>query len=246
MLRTDYFKALRERLDWVESSQGEALSKAASMILEAVERRHRTFLFGSGHSNLLVQEVCMRAGGLPFFNPLFVAGLQPTDYPYLRCGFFERVPGLASAVLDTAPLKAGEVLIVISNSGRNCVPIEMAMEARERGIKTIALTSVAFSGSQPSRHPSGKHLMDVVDLVIDNGCPPGDGTVAVSGTPARVGPLSTVIGGALLNALVCEVTDQMLAIGQKPPVLMSGNADGWEEHYEEAVRNYQDLMTYTL
>jgi uncharacterized phosphosugar-binding protein len=244
MLIDNFFRGLAEHLERAHVTQASVLAEAGRCIVNAMEQRHRTFVFGSGHSNLLTQEICMRAGGLPIFNPIFAAGLNPTDHPHLRCGYLERVSGIAEAILESSPVKKDDVLIVISNSGRNSVPVEMATGAKNRGIHVIALTSVGFSSSVDSRHISGKKLMDVADIVIDTGCPEGDAVVSVPNTSAKIGPLSTIVGAALLHALACQVAEILIAQGKIPPVFRSGNTDDGDEAYFAIVNGYKDLMTY--
>jgi uncharacterized phosphosugar-binding protein len=246
MLSEDFFAKLTTYLKRVPETQSEAIRDAARLIVRAMNAGRRTFVFGSGHSNLLTQEVCFRAGGLPIFNPIFVAGLLPTDYPYLRGGLMERVSGIAAAALDTIPVAADDVIVIVSNSGRNHVPIEMAIEARLRRMQIIALTSIDFSSQVSSRHPSGKKLFELSDVVLDNGCPPGDAVVDVPGIPARLGPLSTIVGAAILHALSCEITDLLIEQGVPPPVLMSGNVHGADEYAREILHRYRDLLASEL
>lgn len=224
------FAVIAERLERAHTTQGEAVDAAAARILEAVDGGREVLVFGSGHSGLLTQEICVRAGELPFYKPVHVAGLLPTDYPYVRGGLLERVSGIAKAALDSIQVVAGDVMIIASNSGRNAVPIEMAQECRVRGLTVIALTSVEFSSQVSSRQAGGRRLFEVADIVLDNCCPPGDAAVAVPGSPAPMGPLSTIIGSALLHAVSCRVAELMLASGRTPPVVLSANVDGGDEY----------------
>lgn len=232
------------RLDRIETEQTEPIDAAARAIVRAMDAGSRTFVFGSGHSNLLAADVFNRAGGMPIFNPIFVPGLLPTDLPPLRGTLLERTSGIARAVLDTSPLRRGDVLIVISNSGRNHVPVEMALEAKDRGATVIALTSLEMSSESAPRHASGKRLFEIADIVLDNCCPPGDGSVDVPGIPARVGPVSTVLGSVVLHMVVCRITELLIETGKTPPVFISGNVDGGEEYGKNIMDEYKHLMTY--
>lgn len=244
VLYDSFFTELGRRLELLRTTAQPAVDAAADLVLATLQADHRTFVFGSGHSGLVTQDACVRAGSLSFFNPIFVPGLLPTDYPLLRPGLLERLSGLAAAVLDTADVAAGDCLVVISNSGRNPVPVEMAMGARERGISVIAVTGLETARSEPSRHRSGTHLHDHADVVIDTCTPRGDGCVAVPGIPAPLGPLSTLLGSAAMHALQAAVADRMVALGERPPVLASGNVDGGVEYSLEVLQRYAHLTTY--
>jgi uncharacterized phosphosugar-binding protein len=141
----------------------------------------------------------------------------------------ERVVGLGSEMLAASPAREGDVLLITSTSGRNAVVIDMAIAGRERGLKTIAMTSLAYTGGVGSRHPSGKKLADLCDVVIDNCAPLGDAAVEIPGFPQKVGPLSSVTGCAIVNSLVAEVVSRLVEQGIEPPVFMSSNLDGGDD-----------------
>jgi uncharacterized phosphosugar-binding protein len=244
MLFEEYFEKVREQIECIESTQAKAIENAAMLIMQTTGLRRRTFVFGSGHSGLVAQEASFRTGGLPIFNPIFVPGLLTTDYPYLRSGLMERISGIAEATLKFLPVQKDDTIIIISNSGRNHVPIEMAMECRERGMHTIAITNLTFSMDVQSRHPSGKRLFELVDIVIDNCCPVGDSVVKVPGTPAKLGPMSTISGVLIMHALSCRISDMLLEDGTTPPVFISGNVDGSEAYNCNIFEAYRDLITY--
>jgi len=239
MLIDQFFRQVAALTEKVRMTQVSAIEASARLIVDALEARRRTFVFGSGHSNVLTQEVVLRAGELAIFNPLFVAGLMPTDYPYIRSAFMERISGVAAAVLETTPVEGGDIIVIISTSGRNHVPIEMALEAKKRGLRVIALTSVEFSSQFEPRHPSGKKLFEIADVVIDSCCPPGDGSVEVPGIPAKIGPVSTILGAVILHAISCRICDLLLERGLTPPIFRSGNVDGASE-YDKQIRKYYE------
>lgn len=242
MLLDEFFKQVSSYVQKVRNTQDPAIEAAAGLVLDTLRRGHRTFVFGSGHSNLLTEEIVDRAGQLPIFSPIFVACLLPTDYPYRRTALMERISGIAAAALDSIPVEKGDTIILISTSGRNHVPVEMALEARQRGLSVIALTSMEFSTHVASRHSSGKRLYELADIVIDSCSPKGDAVVAVPGTSARIGPLSTILGGTILHALSCEVCELMLDLGMTPPVLVSGNVDGGEEYDEKIPESFKGFV----
>ena len=138
----------------------------------------------------------------------------------------ERVSGLAAAILDDHPTQPGDVLLIASNSGSNAVITEMAQEARERGLRTIAITSISHATSDHAREERETRLHQLVDVVIDNGGIVGDAAVEVDGLATRVAPTSTVVVAAVANALVAEVAERLSARGIEPEVFSSSNVAG--------------------
>jgi uncharacterized phosphosugar-binding protein len=176
---------------------------------------------------MMAEEVFYRAGGLWAFNAMLDINL--TSFGSLKAGMVERTEGYAPVVLESFDVRPGEVVVIVSNSGINPVPIELATEAKKRGATTIALTSAEHYGNAVSRHSSGKKLVDVVDLVVDSRVPVGDGVLAFEGLPANVAASSTVLGAALMNAIVAQVAETMLEAGNEPPVIVSMNVPGGDE-----------------
>jgi uncharacterized phosphosugar-binding protein len=138
----------------------------------------------------------------------------------------ERLPGLAAAILDDQPLMVGDVLVIASNSGSNAVITEMARLARERGVRTVAITSLDHATSEAARVAGHVRLHELVDVSIDNGGVVGDAAVEIAGLPTRVGPTSTVIGAAIANALVAEAVERLVERGLQPAVFTSANVAG--------------------
>ncbi|MGZ4484899.1 MAG: sugar isomerase domain-containing protein [Nocardioidaceae bacterium] len=143
----------------------------------------------------------------------------------LKSSALERLPGYAPVLVAQSGVGAGYVVLVVSSSGRNAVPVEFAEAARDRGCTVLAVTSVAHSSAVPSRAPSGCRLFEVADLVLDNGAPAGDAAVPLSGRTERVGPVSTVGGSALVQAVMVGAAALLAARGTDPDVLTSNNVD---------------------
>ncbi len=232
--------ALREAFD----TQSEKLAQASRRIADAIARKNNVFVTGCSHAGILAEELFYRTGGLAVINPIFVPGLMLNERPITVTSRMERVEGVGRAALSRVDLRDGDVLIVHSVSGRNAVPVEMAMEAKAKGAFVIVVTSVAYSSSVTSRHSSGLRLFEVGDLVIDNCAPAGDAAVSFDGFPEKSGPLSTVVGAALLDAMVCGVIELLLADGVTPPVFMSANLDGGDEHNRVILEEYRDNIHY--
>jgi uncharacterized phosphosugar-binding protein len=148
----------------------------------------------------------------------------------------ERLPGLARAILDDEPIAPGDVLVIASNSGGNAVITEMAHLARERGLRTIAITSLEHATSEQARETAELRLHELVDVAIDNGGGVGDAAIAIEGLATRVGPTSTVVGAAIANAIVAEAVERLVARGIVPAVFTSANVAGGDAHNEVLLR----------
>jgi len=178
-------------------------------------------------------------------NPIFAPGLEAIDtHPVTLSSAIERLEGYAAGILDHTPIRAGDVLILVSVSGRNAVAVEMAMEARARGIKVIAMTSMTYTQSVESRHSSGRKMYEFADVVLDNKAPKGDAILAVEGMPQRICPVSGVTGPALLQMMVAATVEELLARGITPPVFLAANVEGGDEYNAALLAQYKDRIFY--
>ncbi len=244
-LAGQYFDVAMDLLRRVKDEEPEAVAAAGELIAERVRAGGRVFAFGAGHSSLPAQDVVYRAGGLALMNLLAVPGAVGVDVrPAVLGSALERVGGLADAVLDSSPAGEGDVLVVISLSGRNALPVEMAAGARSRGMKVIGLTSLAYPASTTSRHSSGTYLKDHCDVVLDNKIAVGDAELSAEGVPARFGSASTVVCCALMQAVVATAVASLAADGTTPPMLRSGNVDGGHEWNRKVFAEYGDRIHY--
>ena len=225
-----YFDQAIQVLQRLAQSQRANLHAAAELVVATIETGGALYSFGASHSFMITEELVYRTGGLMLFNPIYPHGMNLMVRPLPSTSQIERVVGLGRELLDTAPARAGDVLVISSTSGRNAVVVDMALAARERRLKVIGITALAYTRAVASRHPSGKKLADLCDVVLDNGAPEGDAMVEVPGFPQKVGPISSVSGCALANALVCEVVARLVERGAKPPVFLSANLDGGDAH----------------
>jgi uncharacterized phosphosugar-binding protein len=205
-----------------------SLSAAAGLVADALARGGSVHAFGTGHSHMLAEELFYRAGGLVRVKPILFEGLMLHAGAELSTSL-ERLPGVAAALLEQHPIASGDVLIVASNSGGNAVVREMAGLAHARGIPVIAIVSRAHASSGSARAAGDTNLQDVADVVIDNGGAPGDAAVAIDGFAQRVGPTSTVVGAAALNAIVAEAAERLVAQGIQPDVFLSSNVEGGDD-----------------
>ena len=240
-----YLDAAIGVLERIRDEEAGALADAGARVATAITDGRRVFAFGCSHSSLPVQDIVYRAGGLMLINPLFAPGLTALDVrPVTLTSELERLSGLASAILDHSALEPGDVLIVVSASGRNAVPVEIAEEASKRGCTVIAVTSRAYSDSVTSRHASGKKMHEFADVVLDNKVPIGDAALEVEGVPQAIGPVSGVSSSAVLQGLVAEVIHQLVDRGVEPPVFLSGNLDGGLEYNARQLDQYGDRIFY--
>ncbi|MDF2630668.1 MAG: hypothetical protein K0R39_4499 [Symbiobacteriaceae bacterium] len=238
MLNETYFSEVQRLLTEVASTQGGPIQQAAERIAASIAAGGVVHLFGCGHSQMLTEEVFYRAGGLACVNPILDAGLA-LGGGAVKSSQFERMEGYGLAALSQQDLRAGEVMIVISTSGRNPVPVDVAQEARRRGLTVVALTSVAYSRSAKSRHSSGQVLCDVADVVIDTCGVPGDAVLELPGVAVKFSPVSTVIGAAVLNAVMARVVELLVERGVEPPIFLSGNLDGADARNMALVERYR-------
>jgi uncharacterized phosphosugar-binding protein len=221
-------------LDRFGQSQLAAVSRSAEYCASAIKQGGLVHVFGSGHSSLVCQDAFARAGGLIPINLIVGEDLLP--HRGLRCGEVERTSGLAAALLETEPVEPGDVLIIVSNSGRNAVPVEMAEAAHARGLRTVAITSLDHSRSVSSRAPSGKRLFEIADVVIDNLGTSGDAAVDLGdGADAvAVGATSSILGAVAIQAICVETSARLSAAGMRPPVFVSANVEGGDAHNRAA------------
>ncbi|KUJ69853.1 hypothetical protein ACZ90_08675 [Streptomyces albus subsp. albus] len=244
-LAGQYFDAAIGLLQRVRDEEAERIGAAGALVADTVAAGGRLFAFGAGHSSLPAQDVVYRAGGLALVNLLPVPGVVGVDVvPATLGSALERVDGLAGAALDTSPARAGDLLFVISLSGRNALPVEMARNARALGLKVIGVTSVVYATGTTSRHSSGTFLKDHCDLVLDSKIPVGDAELTAEGVGAPFAPASTVVTSALMQAVMATAAGELAARGIDPPMLRSGNVDGGHEWNGRVMAEYADRIFY--
>ncbi|MEU3443789.1 SIS domain-containing protein [Streptomyces griseoincarnatus] len=221
------------------------MAAAGTMIADTVADGGRLFAFGAGHSSLAAQDLVYRAGGLALMNLLTVPGVVGVDVrPATLGSALERVEGLAGTVLDSSPLREGDLLVIISLSGRNVMPVEMATRARAKGVKVIGVTSVGYAAETSPRNPSGTFLKDHCDVVLDSGIAVGDAEMTWEGVSAPFAPASTVVTSALLQAVMATAAATLADRGVEPPLLRSGNVDGGHAWNTRVMTEYADRIFY--
>ncbi|MGW6601576.1 SIS domain-containing protein [Streptomyces sp. NPDC055036] len=244
-LAGQFFDAAIGLLQRVRDEESAGIAAAGTAVADTVAAGGRLFAFGAGHSSLAAQDVVYRAGGFAVMNLLTVPGVVGVDVmPATLGSALERVDGLAGAVLDSSPARAGDLLVIISLSGRNALPVEMAMNARALGLKVIGVTSVAYTTETKSRHLTGTYLKDHCDIVLDSKIAVGDAELTADGIEAPFAPASTVVTSALMQAMMAAAAGELVERGIEPPLLRSGNVDGGTEWNGRVMTEYGDRIFY--
>ena len=225
-------------INQIENTQRENIEKAGVLISESLGKEGVLHVFSTGHSHMIAEELFYRAGGLIQIDPIFDPNLMLHEGP-VKGTRLERLTGYAEAIFDMVDYKAGEPIIILSNSGINAVPLEMAMLAEKNGMKVIAITSVSVSSMLESRHPSGMKLMDVGDVVIDTCLKDGDAVLDLPGTNQKVGAVSSIAAMYIAQRIVLSVISRFIKKGEAPPVFMSANVPGGDEHNARLVEKYK-------
>ncbi len=248
----DYLTKCRALVDTVEA-QATAIAQTADLFAATILAGRMVHVFGSGHSRIMVEEMWPRYGSFPGFNPIVELSLSFHNLVVGANGqrqamFLENVSGLAERILRNFDLSPQDSALVISSSGCNVVPIEMAEEFRRRGVRVVAIVSRAHSEASTSRRADGRRLQDFADLVLDTGAPVGDAMVKIDGLDTPVAPGSTVGGCLLVNSIKAEVAARLTRAGQPPKVLSGAAVVGaaraaelFESAYDEHARRLAKL-----
>jgi uncharacterized phosphosugar-binding protein len=223
-----YMQAARERLDAIAEQESDAIDRAAAAVVETVEAGGMVFLFGTGHSHMLAEEGHYRAGGLAAVCPVLFSSLMLHEGAVTSTKL-ERTSGLGPMVFARYRPTPNDILVIFSNSGVNTVPVETALAAKEIGLKVIAVIAGEYAAQVPVG-PAGKKLAEVADIVLDNHGVPGDALVTLDNSGLHVGPLSTIAGAFILNAVLTEAVWRINEKGGVPPVYISANMPGAIEH----------------
>ncbi|MFI3283579.1 MAG: SIS domain-containing protein [Erysipelotrichaceae bacterium] len=225
MYNFEYLNKVEELIQKAHDVNEDKIKELSRVFADNIKEDRVIHTFGTGHSHMIGIELFARAGGLGNVNAL----LDPdslTAFGAQRSGAAEKLPGLADVIFDSYKIEKGDIMIISSNSGRNAVPIEMAMRCQKEGVYTIALTNLEQSQATTSRHPSGKKLYEFADCILDNCVPAGDALLNIDGI--LTGPGSSVSSMLLLNTIVSEAMKLCVAEGVTPPVFQSQNVDGFD------------------
>ncbi len=237
-----YVLSIQSLQQQVIETQRPLLERVAQAMADTIAADKRIFLFGTGHSHMLVEEGFYRAGGLACVVPVFSSALMLHDNARLS-GFLERSAGLAPLLLESLNPQQGEMIFVYSNSGVNHLPVEMAMFAAKTGLKVVAVCSKNYARVAPLS-AIGKRLYEVADFEIDNGGVPGDAIIPVEGTQWKVSPSSTIINAMIWNCLTTETIYILQERNIPLPLIASLNMSGAAEHNQAVLNKWRKVNPY--
>jgi len=236
-----YQQRVKTLMEQAFDAEQEAISAAGELIARTFGAGGMLYLFGSGHSHVFAEEAFYRAGGATRVCPILAPAVMLHEGA-VRSTELERQSGLAEELLRSYQLDGErDCMLVASNSGANALPVEVATLAQERGLPVIAITSRAYARTIERPYPL---LFEIADIVVDNHCPPGDALVELAPELPATGPGSSVIGLALLNAIVVDALDRQLRNGETPDVFMSANLPGAREHNERVISELSGVVPH--
>lgn len=238
-----YLADVMSLMQRIQSEEKELLDAAACLIADHIAEDRLVHVFGpGGHSNLATQEVFFRAGGLMHINAILDEGTLLSNGA-LRSMAIERTPGYGRVVIENQGLGEGDVLILVNAYGINAALIDAALVARERGVRTIGISSRQHAeetaADHPARHPTKQNLHDLVDIAIDTKVQIGDAIVDIPGMTERVSAVSTYANATALNLLVIRTVLHIREKGIEPPIWRSGNAPGGDEANRKFLGNFR-------
>lgn len=243
MLARRYMDHALELLERLRETQLDAIEEAAEIIADASAQGHTLYGWGGPHSSLPVQDCFERAGGLAILNLVIAPGLSYEVAPIRVGTYLERIEGYGRFFFSEIGAEPGDVIICVSTSGRNPFPIEMAMSAKEAGLKVIGVTSMEYTKTVDSRHSSGTKMCEHCDVVLDNLTTPGDASLEDDRLPQKVGPTSGWMGIVILQSLMAEVAERLAEKGFTPPIRYAGNMPGQENYRENLLEAIDEHAT---
>jgi uncharacterized phosphosugar-binding protein len=228
-----------ERLTALAADGG--LDAAVGLMTRAIETGAVIQAFGTGHSEAFAMEIAGRAGGLIPTNKIALRDLAlhgSLPVQTLSGSSLERNPSIVAELWDLSPIHPGDVFVIASNSGVNGSVVGMALLAKEKSHDVIAVTSLRHTAQVPPKHPSGRRLSEIADVVIDNLAPYGDATLTLPGG-VPVGSVSSITSAFIAQLLTIGVAERMNSDGHVPPLYLSANIPGGDEHNRELEKQYE-------
>lgn len=240
MYKYEYSNKIVELLDSVCKSNESKIDEISTLLSKVIINDKIIHTFGSGHSHIVGIELFARAGGLGNVNAILDPDIL-TSSGAVRGSKIEQLSGIADIIYDNHHIEQGDIMIIISNSGRNALPIEMAYRCKKEGIYCIGVSAIEQSSLMTSRHPSKKRLCEIVDCTLDIKTPAGDALLDIQGI--KTGPSSTIAATFLLNTIISESIKKAVESGYKPMVFQSQNVDGFSnddiyKHYENRIKHF--------
>ncbi|MFB4159557.1 sugar isomerase domain-containing protein [Geomicrobium sp. JSM 1781026] len=243
MLTSQYYTKVNEILTLILETEETAIREAAQAVADQVTEDKVFYVYGpGGHSNLAAQEIFFRAGGLMHASAILDEGTLLSSGA-LRSMAIERTPGYGRIVMENERLQTGDLLIIVNAYGINAATIDAALYAREKGIKTIGVSSIDHEkgtpATHPARHPSERNLHELVDYHVDSKVQVGDAVIGIAGQDQKVGAMSTFANAFILNAMMIEATGILSSKGIQPPIWKSGNAEGGDEWNAQFIERFK-------
>lgn len=235
-----YTEEIHTMIDQFVETQEQGLQEMAQIIAQKIKDGGKLYAVGTGHSHMVGEEFYARAGGLACIQAIAPMELTLGEHP-LKSTTIERISEYAHVILMQYKITANDIVIISSNSGRNSMPVEMAIECQKRGITTIAFTSLKHSKEVTSRHPSQKNLYQVCDYVIDNCGYPGDAIMDVPGTKGKMGSSSSIMGMFMAQTLSMMLAKELANLGVEPPVFVSANVDEGDQWNAKIMKKYYNI-----
>jgi uncharacterized phosphosugar-binding protein len=242
----EYIDRILEIIKIVQIEEKDNMEKCVELLTKTILDKKSIYVFGASHAGILSEELYYRAGGLMVINPIFGRELMLDTSPITLTTKMERCVGYGTILASKVDFQPEDVLIIHSVSGRNPASIEVAITAKDKGVKIIGLTNLKYSKSVSSRHTSGKNLYEFCDIVLDNHGDIGDACVQLKGLNQKVSATSSVIGATILNSIVAAIAQNLITKGIKtPPIFYSANMDGGDELNGKLYEEYKDSIHYS-
>lgn len=241
----DYIDNILDLIKTIQIEENNNMENCVELLTKTILNKKSIYTFGASHAGILSEEMYYRAGGLMLMNPIFGREIMLDTSPITITSKMERFVGYGTILASKVDFTKDDILIIHSVSGRNPVSIEIAIAAKEKGVKIVGLTNLEYSKSVSSRHPSGKNLYEFCDIVLNNHGDVGDACVTLEGLEQKVSPTSTVIGATILNSIIAATAQNLVKNGmKKPPIFYSANIDGGDKLNDELYEEYKDSIHY--
>lgn len=235
-----YYEVINSIESEIINKESQVIEMVANVMAMALKDQKQLFLFGCGHSHILVEEAFYRAGGLVPVIPIFDTALMLHDGA-VKSSHLERMEEYGDWVIGRINIKKDDIIFIFSNSGINGCPIEIASQAKQRGAKVVAISSKEYVNYEKSRHSSGKYLIDYADYVIDTHVPHGDALVEINNN--RIAPGSTISGALIWNMLISQLSEEEEKLGIETEYFVSGNIEGGTELNQRYLKKYRTKIS---
>lgn len=235
-----YFNGISAIEAQILNDESEAIEAVANKMAVTLKNKKQIYLFGCGHSHILVEEAFYRAGGLVPVIPVFDTALMLHDGA-VKSSHLEKMEEYGKLVFERINIQKEDMIFIFSNSGINGCPVEIALRSHEKGAVVVAFTSKEYVNREKSRHSSGKYLIDFADYIIDTHVPHGDALVEVNEN--RIAPGSTISGALIWNMLISQLSEEEEKLGIEKEFFVSGNIEGGSEMNQRFIRKYQTKIS---